>query len=163
MAPFLFGQKLASQPSFWGDYAHQLNKFYNPWSDAWNEPARDGIEKGLQYAGRGAMGVGAGAAALAGGIAAAPAVAGASNAAAGAIGTGAAAIGTQAAKLPGAINNFANSTTQFMARNPHVTEQISRVATNDPARMASSFSNPAQSINTTRDTAAGIGRQFGTL
>lgn len=161
MAPFLFGQKLASQPSFWGDYAHQLNKFYNPWSDAWNEPARDGIEKGLQYAGRGAMGVGAGAAALAGGIAAAPAVAGASNAAAGTIGTGAAAIGTQAAKLPGAINNFANSATQLMARNPYVTSQISRELGKDPAQQALSFNNPAQKINTAKDTAANTYNTFG--
>ncbi len=76
MTPFRFGQKIASQPSMFGDYLHQLNKFYNPWSKAWNEPATDGIEKGLQYAGRAAMGIGAGAAAAAGGLAAAPALAG---------------------------------------------------------------------------------------
>lgn len=56
---------------FLDDYGHQLNKFYNPWSKAWNEPASDNIEKGLQYAGRAAMGLGGGAAALAGGITAA--------------------------------------------------------------------------------------------
>ncbi len=92
MTPFRFGQKIASQPSMFGDYLHQLNKFYNPWSKAWNEPATDGIEKGLQYAGRAAMGVGAGAAAAAGGLAAAPAVASAGNtamAAAGSLGTAA--------------------------------------------------------------------------
>lgn len=161
MTPFLFGQKLASQPSFWSDYTHQLNKFYNPWSDAWNEPAGDGIEKGLQYAGRGAMGVGAGAAALAGGIAAAPAVAGAGNAAAGAIGTGAAAVGSQAAKLPNMAANVANSASQFMSRHPYVAEQITRNLSTDPARMASSFNNPVQSVNTAKNTVANTYNTFG--
>lgn len=152
MTPFLFGQKLASQPSFLGDYAHQLNKFYNPWSNAWNEPANDGIEQGLQYAGRGAMGLGAGALAAAGGIAAAPTIAGAGNAAAGAIGAGVTAAGSQMAKLPSIANNAANSTAQFIARNPFVTENVSRIAINDAARVAPSFHNPAQSLNTTKDT-----------
>lgn len=74
MTPYRFGQKIAAGPSFWSDYTHQLNKFYNPWSDAWNEPAKDNLEKGLQYAGRTAMGVGATAGLAAGGIAAAPAL-----------------------------------------------------------------------------------------
>jgi len=75
MTPFEFGQKIAAHPSLLGGYAHQFNKFYNPWSQAWKEPPKDGIERGLQYAGRAAMGIGGAAAAAAGGIAAAPAIA----------------------------------------------------------------------------------------
>lgn len=107
MTPFRFGQKIASQPSMFGDYMHQLNKFYNPWSKAWNEPATDGIEKGLQYAGRAAMGIGAGAAAAAGGLAAAPALASAGNTAmatAGSLGTAAA---TQGQRLMDTVNRTA--------------------------------------------------------
>jgi hypothetical protein len=107
MTPFRFGQKIASQPSMFGDYLHQLNKFYNPWSKAWNEPATDGIEKGLQYAGRAAMGIGAGAAAAAGGLAAAPALASAGNTAmatAGSLGTAAA---TQGQRLMDTVNRVA--------------------------------------------------------
>jgi hypothetical protein len=108
MTPFRFGQKIASQPSMFGDYLHQLNKFYNPWSKAWNEPATDGIEKGLQYAGRAAMGIGAGAAAAAGGLAAAPAVASAGNTAmatAGSLGTAAM---TQGQRLADTATNTLN-------------------------------------------------------
>lgn len=89
-------------------YGHQLNKFYNPYSKAWNEPAKDNIERGLQYAGRAAMGVGAGAAVAAGGIAAAPAIAGAANAGTAAIGTGVAALGTQAPQIAQRAINVAN-------------------------------------------------------
>jgi hypothetical protein len=108
MTPFRFGQKIAAQPSMFGDYLHQLNKFYNPWSKAWNEPATDGIEKGLQYAGRAAMGIGAGAAAAAGGLAAAPAVASAGNTAmatAGSLGTAAM---TQGQRLADTATNTLN-------------------------------------------------------
>lgn len=110
MTPFRFGQKIASQPSFFGDYMHQLNKFYNPWSKAWNEPATDGIEKGLQYAGRAAMGIGAGAGLAAGGLAAAPALASAGNTAmatAGSLGTAAS---TQSQRLMDSVNRFAPRT-----------------------------------------------------
>jgi hypothetical protein len=54
--------------SFLGDYGHYINKFYNPWSEAWKEESNDGIETGLKYTGRGAMAVGTTAAALAGGL-----------------------------------------------------------------------------------------------
>lgn len=89
-------------------YGHQLNKFYNPYSKAWNEPAKDNIERGLQYAGRTAMAVGAGAAATAGGIAAAPAIASAANAGTAAIGSGIAAVGTQAPQIAQRASNMAN-------------------------------------------------------
>lgn len=171
MTPFLFGQKLASQPSFWSDYVHQLNKFYNPWSAAWNEPARDGIEKGLQYVGRGAMGVGAGALAAAGGIAAAPAItsAGASvvpaisnagNAAIGAASAGAAGLATQASKLPHTATNVVNSMSQFAARNPQFTSQIGRIAANDPGRIAPSLNNPSETVNKTVDNTKSVFSAF---
>ena len=83
-------------------YPHQLNKFYNPYSQAWNEPATDNIERGLQYAGRAAMGVGAGAAGLAGGIAAAPALAGAASAGTAAVESGLAAAGAQLPQIASA-------------------------------------------------------------
>ena len=89
-------------------YGHQLNKFYNPYSKAWNEPAKDNIERGLQYAGRTAMGVGAGAAVAAGGIAAAPAIASAANAGTAAIGSGVAAAGTQVGNAAQQVGNVAN-------------------------------------------------------
>ena len=89
-------------------YGHQLNKFYNPYSKAWNEPATDNIERGLQYAGRTAMGVGAVAAGAAGGIAAAPAIAGAANAGTAAIGSGVAAAGAQAPQIAQRASNMAN-------------------------------------------------------
>lgn len=117
MTPYRFGQKIASQPSMLGDYAHQLNKFYNPWSDAWNEPATDNIEKGLQYAGRGAMGLAAAAGLTAGGIAAAPAITGAANTAQAAVGAAGTAAATQGQRVMDAANrtapgvmNFANKT-----------------------------------------------------
>lgn len=93
-------------------YGHQLNKFYNPYSKAWNEPAKDNIERGLQYAGRTAMAVGAGAAATAGGIAAAPALASAANAGTAAIGSGIAAAGTQVGNVANRVGNVANQAAQ---------------------------------------------------
>ena len=93
-------------------YGHQLNKFYNPYSKAWNEPATDNIERGLQYAGRTAMGVGAVAAGAAGGIAAAPAIASAANAGTAAIGSGVAAVGTQAPQIAQRASNMANQAAQ---------------------------------------------------
>lgn len=119
MTPYRFGQKIASQPSMLGDYAHQLNKFYNPWSDAWNEPATDNIEKGLQYAGRGAMGLAAAAGLTAGGIAAAPAVTsavtGAANTANAAIGTAGTALATQGQRVMDTANRIAPRATNFAA------------------------------------------------
>lgn len=62
--------------AFWDEYKHYLNKFYNPRSQAWQEPAHDNTEAALKWLGRGAVGVGAGAGVAAGGLAAAPALAG---------------------------------------------------------------------------------------
>jgi hypothetical protein len=71
-AAFEFGQQLfkeSADRTFAGDYAHNFNKFYNPWSRAWQEPSTDLTEFGLKTLGRIAGGAGA----VAG--AAAPAVA----------------------------------------------------------------------------------------
>lgn len=106
MTPFQFGQKIAAQPTF-GDYAHQLNKFYNPWSKAWHEPATDGIEKGLQYAGRTAMGIGGAAAAAAGGLTAAPALASVGNTATAAAGSFGTAAATHGQRMMDAVNRTA--------------------------------------------------------
>jgi hypothetical protein len=116
MTPFQFGQKIASQPSMFGNYMHQFNKFYNPWSKAWNEPAKDGIEKGLQYAGRAAMGVGAGAGLAAGGLAAAPAVASAGNTAmatAGGLASTAGVSGQQLSRITNTASRLVPKAQQF--------------------------------------------------
>ena len=128
-------------------YGHQLNKFYNPYSKAWNEPATDNIERGLQYAGRTAMGVGAVAAGAAGGIAAAPAIAGAANAGTAAIGSGVAAAGTQVGNVANRVGNVANQAAQGYMTNvapllskikyapQDIAADVSRVVTGHPGNV----------------------------
>ena len=61
--------KYSAEPGAFGLYRHYFNKFYNPMSQAWKEPAHDKTEAALKWGGRAAMGVGAAAGAAAGGTA----------------------------------------------------------------------------------------------
>lgn len=61
-------------------YGETFNRYYNPTSEAWNQPSKDPIDAGLKWTGRAAMGTGAAAGATAAGITAAPALAPAANA-----------------------------------------------------------------------------------
>jgi hypothetical protein len=56
-------------------YGHYFNKFLNPRSKAWNEPATDGIESALKWTSRAALGTGLVAGGAAAAITAAPAAA----------------------------------------------------------------------------------------
>lgn len=75
--------KWGQPPSFFDTYAHNFNRYYNPWSKAWNEPSTDAVDAALKWTGRGAMGVAAAAGTAAAGLAAAPALGFGGGAAAG--------------------------------------------------------------------------------
>lgn len=62
-------------------YGDTFNRYYNPTSEAWQQPSKDPIDAGLKWTGRAALGTGAAAGVAAGSLAAAPTVASAANSA----------------------------------------------------------------------------------
>ena len=99
------------------DYGHQLNSFYNPWSDAFHAPAGpNASDNVIRNLGRGAMATGGAAAVAAGGIAAAPAIMGAANTTGTAVAGVGAGAASQAQKVMPTIQNTAYSATQLLGK-----------------------------------------------